>query len=428
MTAQLFLESSSALPIVSFVLAFPFGSMCDPKEKEGTMRILARMLRRGSHGLTSMQIDEKMDGFGAEFGADVSLHSTLIHGEVIARNAQAFFDLVAGLVSGPEFCEEELGKLKRETECELLEILDSDRALAARAFRKTLFNGHPFGRKVSGDLKSIQKVDQEDLRQLHRKGFSHPSMMIGFCGDVNSFKAKQFSETIGSRLSQHPTISESPPPEPTMFSGRRLIFVDKPERTQTQMLMGCFGTSPHDKDHFPLLVANSVFGGTFTSRLMQEIRVKRGWSYGASSRLGFDKGRDTFVMSAAPSATDAADCLKLQLNLLEVWYEKGISQEELDFTKSYLCRSQAFEVDTPRKRMHQRMEIALYEWPSNYHEDYISSIKEVTLEQANQAIRNRIDPNNLVISVVGTFEEIGKAIQDSISNLQVVKVVQFDED
>ena len=85
-----------------------------------------------------------------------------------------------------------------------------------------------------------------------------------------------------------------------MRAGRRLLVVDKPERTQTQILVGTLGTSPHDDDHVPLVVGNAVFGGTFTSRLMKEIRSKRGWSYGASARAGIERQRQSWVLWTFP--------------------------------------------------------------------------------------------------------------------------------
>ena len=88
-----------------------------------------------------------------------------------------------------------------------------------------------------------------------------------------------------------------------MRAGRRLLVVDKPERTQTQILVGTMGTSAHDDDHVPMVVGNAVFGGTFTSRLMKEIRSKRGWSYGASARTGIDRRRQSWVLWTFPAAT-----------------------------------------------------------------------------------------------------------------------------
>jgi zinc protease len=192
------------------------------------------------------------------------------------------------------------------------------------------------------------------------------------------------------------------------------------------MVIGGLGTDAHDADHVPLFVANMAFGGTFTSRLMQEVRAKRGWSYGASSRVGFDRRRDAFTMWTAPKATDAAGCLSLQLDLLHALREDGITEEELAFVKRYLVRSHAFDIDTARKRAHQHLEDLLYGLPPGYHEKYVEHVEAVTLEQANAAVRARLSEYDLVVGVVGTQSEIGELVAKAIPRLASVTVAPFD--
>ncbi|MFO0570791.1 MAG: insulinase family protein [Polyangiaceae bacterium] len=115
-------------------------------------------------------------------------------------------------------------------------------------------------------------------------------------------------------------------------------------------MIGGLGTHPHDADHIALHVANTVLGGTFTARLMNEIRSKRKRSYGAYSNLPYDRHRQAFSMWI-PKATDAAECIKVELSLLRAWWEKGITARELAWAKRYLVRSHAFSVDTPLQRV-----------------------------------------------------------------------------
>jgi len=213
-----------------------------------------------------------------------------------------------------------------------------------------------------------------------------------------------------------------------MVSGRRLVFVDKPERTQTQVLIGSLGTQPHDEDHHALSVANAIFGGTFTSRLMREVRSKRGWSYGASARLGVDRHRQAFTMWTFPAATDAAACLALELDLLSTFVAKGITTRELSFIKRYLARSYAFEIDTAAKRMHQALDVELLDLPADYYSGYIAHVEGVTLETANGAVSRRLGAKDLLITVVGTASEILEPVRAAIPELASHEVVPFDRD
>jgi zinc protease len=159
---------------------------------------------------------------------------------------------------------------------------------------------------------------------------------------------------------------------------------------------------------------------------MQEIRVKRGWSYGASSRVGFDRQRDAFSMWTTPKDTDAAACLALELEMLHAFREEGVTEDELTLVKRYLVRSHAFDVDTARKRVHQKLEAEIYDLPSSYHDRYVDHVLGVDHAAANAAAKARISEDNLVIAVVGTHAEIGEAVAKAIPCLDSVTVAPFD--
>jgi zinc protease len=210
--------------------------------------------------------------------------------------------------------------------------------------------------------------------------------------------------------------------------GRRLFFVDKPERTQTQIVIGSLGTHPRDPDHWALVAATAVFGGTFTSRMMREIRSKRGWSYGTSARLSIERRRHAFTMGAAPAAADCAPCVALELELLADLTQRGITPRELAFIKNYLIRSHAFEIDTAPKRLGQVLEAELLDLPADYHTGYLDHVRAVTLEEANLAVQRRLSADHLVVVVVGTASEILDGVKSAIHGLREHTVLPFDRD
>jgi zinc protease len=418
-------EPSDALPLVSVVIAFRSGATFDPVGKEGLARITARMLRRGAGEYTANQIEETIDSLGGELGADCSASATSVHFEVIRRNLEPFTDLVATLLAKPTFDRGELERLQREAAAELVEARDSDRSLASRGFRRTLFGEHPYGRRIAGTIPAIASLAQADAQGFYAKHYARENAVVAISGDVDEAEGRALAARLLDGLPKG-VRAEDPTPEPTAKKGRRLVFVDKPDRTQTQMVIGGLGTHAHDADHVPLLVANTAFGGTFTSRLMQEVRVKRGWSYGAYARAGFDRRRDAFTMWTAPAATDAAQCLALELDLLHAFRQDGVTDAELTFVKGYLVRSHAFEIDTARKRVHQRLEADLFDLPEGYHDKYLEHVGAVDLAGANAAVRTRIPEDDLVVGVVGTHATLGEAIANAIPRLDSVTVLPFD--
>jgi zinc protease len=259
-------------------------------------------------------------------------------------------------------------------------------------------------------------IDAEAVRAFHAARFNRASALVAFAGDVDEATA----ETMAERLTQglpDGQVEAYPAAEPAAPKGRRLVLVDKPGRTQTQMALGTLGTLPADDDHIPLLVANCAFGGTFTSRLVQEIRSKRGWSYSTASHLTTSRVREAFSIWAAPSAEDAAPCLTLALELFERWHDGGIDTDELRFCQDFMRRSWAFEIDTAKKRLQQRIERRLLGLAEDYHDRFVERVEAVTLDQANAAVRRRLSAGDLWVAVVASEQAIGPSLREAVDDL-----------
>jgi len=422
-----FVESSPSVPLVSIVVALRTGSVADPEGKDGLLRLTARMLRRGSLGMSSIQIENAIDRLGAEFGAEVAPSTMSLHGQVIRRNLHAFCKLFVSILGHPTFAEDELSRLRRESIAEIQDARDNDRVLASLALRRSLFADHLYARSAVGRASSIEKLTRDDVVSAYERHFVRAHAVIGFAGAITEQEARELGALIASALREG-APSPADVPEPTAPAGRSLVFVDKPERTQTQILIGTLGTFPHDDDHFPLVCATAVLGGTFTSRMMREIRSKRGWSYGTSARLTIERRRHAFVMSAAPASNDCPPCISLELSMLEEFVEHGVASREIAFIKNYIVRSHAFEIDTAAKRLGQALDNELLALPEDYHTRYLDHVRAVTPAAASASIKARISPDNLVVIVVGTANDILDKVTASIPRLARHEVVPFDRE
>ena len=423
--AKLFVQTSHVLPIVAVVVALKTGAAHDPAGKEGLSRATARMLRRGCDGLDAIAVERTIDGLGGEVGFEVAASSTAVSGQVLTRNLEPFVDVIAKMIGKPTFAQDEVDRLLRETRAELLESLDNDRALADRFFRRRLFAGHPYGRAGRGTAASIAAIDRDSIRGHHAAHFVRGNVIVAMSGDVTADEAERLARKLVDGLPEKAAPGEvlvDPPP----LAGRHLVFVDKPERTQTQILVGGLGTSATDPDHVALTVANAIFGGTFTSRLTREVRGKRGWSYGASSRLGVDRRRHSFVMWTFPAATDAAPCVALEIDLLEKLVAGGVTEREVKFIQRYLTRSWAFEIDTAQKRVHHALDVALLGLPADYYSGYVDHIAAVTPDAANAALRARISAADAVVTVVGTAATTLEGVRKAIPSLASEEVIPYD--
>ena len=421
----LLLERDDSLPVIHGGICTRSGASEDPAELLGLTRLCGRLMRRTAGGMPADEVDARIDRMGASLGLDSGHGSMALSGSVLERSYEEFMRLFEQILVAPGLVEDELERLKRETLAELTEILDSDQQLAQRWFLRSLFAGHVYGRTVIGTEKTLQAISVADVRRCYARHFTRDNLVFSFAGAVERERVERASRAIWEAL---PAGGAAPPPpaEPSSPKGRRLVFVDKPERTQTQILIGGLGTHPSDADHFGLLVANTVFGGTFTARLTQEVRAKRGWSYGAYSSLGYDRRRQAFSMWTFPKAEDAAACMALELEMLTDWWQRGITAEELGWAKRYLAQSQAFSCDTAAKRLGLVLDELTSDLPKGHYDRFVASVGDVTLEQANRAIQSRISLDDLTIVVVGTHAAIGDEVRRVIPGLAGDRVVPFD--
>lgn len=402
---RVLLEESHALPLVDFQLVLRTGSVHDPEGLEGTTRVTWRMVRMGTKSMQGHEVEEAIARLGGRLSIDVSTSYVAIHGAVIRRNVEPFFELVSGLVRRPAFRVADLTQVRRELLAELIAMRDNDRTLAAKSFRRALFAGHPYGRPVAGTRETLRAIRRGDLAACHARHFVGKNLVLGVAGDLGR---AELESLVARHLSGLPrgAVPKEHVPAPKRKKGRRVIVVDKPDRQQTQVFIGMLGTRAGDPRYYPLVVGNAAFGGTFTSKLMQEVREKRGWSYGAYSRVGSDRQRDAWYMYTFPGATQAVDCIELELDLLDSLVTDGVSSRDHGFARRYLVGSHCFDVDTPAKRLEPRVEEDVYRLPAGYLTDYERHVRGVRREDANEALGKTLSSKDVLIALTATAKDV----------------------
>lgn len=416
-------EPEHSLPLVHVGLMLRTGSIHDPRGLEGLTRMTTRMLRMGTSKLSAQQVEEQIDSLGAQLSVGCAPSYVQISGVVVAHNLEPFFELICQLVQAPAFRARDLSRAKRETVAELVGVVDDDRSLAARHFRAFTLGKHLYGRSVVGSTQSVRAIGRSHVLSHYEKHFVRDNVIVSMAGAVQPERVQQL---VGRYLSlPKGKVPKLEAPETVMARGRRLLIVDKPERTQTQIIVGTLGTHVLDPDHTALQVANVIFGGLFTARLTHEIRSVRGLSYGASSSLGHDRQRELWSMWTFPAAKDAKKCLELQLALYDDWVQNGVKPSELKRAKDFLVKSHAFEIDTAQKRLDQRIEAELFGLPADYFDGFVRRVQGVSRADANASLQKRLSRRDLAITVVATASQLREELE-GIARFDEVKVVPFD--
>jgi len=399
-------------PYVTFNVGIRGGSLADPPGKEGLAYLAANMLTRGTTRRSQAHIVEDIDVLGSMLDLSVGKEATIVRADALKRNLEGLLDVLTDILTAATFPPEELDKLRRQTQAEIKDLRNHDEYLVRHFFQQLLFDGHPYGRPGKGTISSLDQVGRDDVVAFVHRQLRQDNLFVAASGDVTRAELDDLVERCLGGLPDgreaEPPFARLPPP-----SGRTVLLVDKAERTQTQVIIGHETVDANDPDYFPLLVANTVFGGTFTARLSREIREKRGWSYGAYSYFSPSRRSGTFSLRFSPNNENTAAAIELSLALLEQLAADGITESELAFGRSYLVNQFPFKIDTVPKRVEQVMSGELLGWPADFLDHYIADVEAVTVDAANAAVRRHIHPADLVIAVLGTAD----VVRDGIARL-----------
>ena len=422
------LEIANDIPVARVQATVRTGSGSDAAGRDGMARMAGEMLRRGAGGRGRADLDEALDGLGADLGASVDAESVSVVGHVLSRNLGPFLRIFETVLLRPDFGEAEVEKLRREMRAGLDDLRDDDHELCARFFRRMLYGEHPYGRPPSGTAASIEAIRREDLIAFHRAAFVRDNLFFGASGDLEAARAQGWFDTLGQSFPDGAPPATVYLPDPARPVGRRLLLVDKPERTQAQVLLGHPAVRWGEPDDTPLRVAVAAFGGTFTSPLMTEVRVKRGLSYGAYAQLVHGRGQGHLQGWVFPAAHQVVETLRIVLDLWDRLAEGDIPRDQADFAKAYLLGRFPLTLSTPENRLSLRAALEVCGLPADYLQSYPARIAAVSHDEVRAVARRRVTSSDLAITVVATAEELEPVLDRAAAALRLdsIEVVAYD--
>lgn len=422
-------EHDDSLPIVQLNVAIKTGAVSDPKNALGLTNFMGEMLLRGTRRHTKEQIDQMVDQMGAQLAVETRSEATIIRGAVLASQLDPFLMLLQELITESNFPEEEIRKLKSEVVSQLLEEESSDQKLAGLKFSEFLFEGHPFGKPILGKIKTVEGFKRDRVATHYHNLVTDNLLLVVGSGDAKEAKIEAWAQGL-SKLLQHGDTDLEKVPVPENPIEQRLLLVDKPGRTQTQITGGQVGVRMTDSDFFPLFVGNHAFGGgSFSARMMDQIRVKRGWSYGAYSYFKFSREPRSWQFYLFPAAKDTADALAYTMKMVRDVHDNGITKDEFSFAQQSLVNSSGFLYNTSKKRVENKLNERTMDLPDGFMRSYGSRISQVTLAQVNDALRTFLLPERLSIVVLATAKDLKSKIARAAGMPEdKIKVVPYNQE
>ncbi len=426
--SKLLVESNHDLPIVRVSGVIRTGGAEDAIELDGLANFATELMARGAAGRSRAEIDAAVDLIGAGLVITTDYDGAHIELVVLRENLEKATALLADILLRPDFLPEEGAKLRREMQSMLDELREDDAHLARRFMAHQLFGTHPYGRTLTGTATTIPRLTEAAARAWHEKAVRGPGLIFGFAGNIEPEAAEALvARHFAALPAGDPADYGRPFPEPVVRTQTRLTIVDKPERTQSQILLGHIAPNWRDPDFDALQVAVHGFGGTFTSRLMQEIRAKRGLSYGTSARLGQGRSQKALMMNVFPSLDQSAETFALMRSLYEAFAAKGLSDKEVEFARVNLRESFAFHLATPEERLDLRTTAELAGLPPDYIDRFGERVSAVQVARANAMVERALRPADLEIVIVATAAELRPKLQAAgLLEGLIVEVVPYD--
>ena len=411
-------------PSLSLQLLFPGGKAHTPAGKAGVADATAALIREGTATRSSQQIAQAIDSVGGELNTQAGLESAFATVRATSDQIDLGLDLLSDVVLRPSFPAEELERWRSQT-LSGLQIQQSDpEYIADAAFQRLVTGGHSYGLPAAGTPESVKALTRDDLVAFHKRQYVPNDSILAIVGDVKAADAFAKAERYfgGWAKGAAPAIPSIKPAE----AKRQIVIVDKPDAVQTQIRVGQVGLAYRDPDHFASQVYDAVVGSSSNSRLYEEVRRKRGLSYGAFSEFRMPTQAGWFLASTFTKTESTAEALGLVLEVLEGMGKTPVPAEELEARKTYLTGAFPLEIETPDGIAAKVLEAMKFGYGREFLESYRDKLSAVTADQLKGFASRRLHPDTMLIVLVGNAKTFAADVEKRFGKAQVISAGELD--
>jgi zinc protease len=407
---KLMIVEQHELPLADFILVVGRGGTVDPTAKEGVANLTSSMLTEGTTTRTSLQVADQTAFLGVGLGSNSSWDASTISLHTPTAQLDSSLALFSDVVLRPAFPDQDFQRIKKTRLTNLLQLKDRPTAIADQAYASILYGAdHPYGHPLIGTEASITGMTTADLRSFYSANFLPNNSTLIIVGDVTPAQIEKKIEALFGGWKQGIVAPYSFSDAPKAVA-TTVYLIDKPGAAQSSFRIGSVGVPRSTRDYFALNVLNTILGGSFTSRLNQNLREKHGYTYGARSRFDMRQSAGPFTASAEIVAA------KTDSGLVEFMNELGAIRDtvpsvELRKAKRYLQLGMPSDFETTQQITNQLVPVALYGLALNYYNNYVTNIEGVTQADVQRVARQYINPSNLAIVVVGDRKSIEEGLK-----------------
>ncbi|HEX6648537.1 MAG TPA: pitrilysin family protein [Pyrinomonadaceae bacterium] len=417
----------SEYPLISAQLLIKNGGEVDPPELAGLADLTANLLTKGTQTRDATQIAQQIESLGGSIDSGARWDSSFASVGVMSTKIQQAMEILADVVRRPTFKSEEVERLRQQYLDNLTLALGEPGSIASFVAARVVFGDSPYGHRISGTTESLTRITAADISKMHSRYYRPDNAILVIGGDITAkdgfaLATKYFGDW------QKPTTplpAMSAAMQATEPKSGRVVVIDKPDAGQAAVYLARTGINRKDADYFRGIVTNSVLSG-YSGRLNQEIRIKRGLSYGAFSVLDTRRDVGPFVASAQTKNESGAAVADLLMGEITRLSSAPPADVELTPRKAVLIGNFSRNLETVNGLVGQVGSLALYGMGLDEINRYINNVQSITGADIQKFAGTRLDAKTSNIIIVGNAKAFLPELQKKFPNVEVIPVGELD--
>jgi len=419
---------TNGLPLVSARLSFNAGSANDPAGKPGVASMTAGLLSQGTASRSAPEIATAIEQLGASVGAGSGADFSNAYANAPKNVFPQALGLMADMVRNPAFAAEELERQQAQTLDGLRVSLSQPGAVASQSVGRIIYGDAPYAAPGGGTLTSVPAITRDDVAAFHAARYRPSQATLVFSGDISTADARALAQQAFGDWRDPAGAAPAPVAKAGQTLAPRIVVIDQPGAGQAAVVAAIRGVTRADADYFPLTLGNTLLGGGFSSRLNQEIRIKRGLSYGAGSSLGARADAGVFTAQAQTRNDAAAQVAELLLEEIGRMGTAAASNDELASRRAVMIGGFGNSLETVDGLGGQVANLALYDLPMSDLAAYAGRVRAVTPEQIQAAFAEHLPTNRASLVIVGDAAQFIDALRAAHPNVEVIPLSDLNLD
>ncbi len=412
------------LPTISMRMVVRSGSSYDPQGRGGLADFTAGLLRQGTKSKSAIQIAEAIDFVGGSLGAGADRDAINVSCDVLAKHLEVGLGLLSDIILNPAFDTSEIDRQRKQILSGIIQSRDDANTLCEDGFNETLFGNYPYGHPNEGTEETVKAITRDDIIGFYNMYFHPDNAFLVVAGDVKPDEIiPKIDKAFGEWKKSSGSIPSLAMQELVPPKGYKILLINKPDATQTNIRFGHVGITRQNPDYYPMLLMNYILGVGFTSRLNEVVRVKGGMTYGIRTQNEWNRLPAAYYCDTATMNDSTMSAIRASINVIKGMRQAEVSDEEYNEAVNFYQGYYPMTLETPGQVASEIIKIKLYGLPVSYIQDFTKNIKKVTKADILRVAQKHVDPDNMVFCVVSN----ASVVEDSLKTLGPVTVRNVDQ-